>query len=324
MNPEITLITPMFNESGCIKENIKKIINSLQSLGVSWEYILINDGSTDDSYAIARECLAEHPNSKLIHYSPNRGRGYALRQGFDAAMGKYVITTESDLSWGADVISDLYNALKKRGDDIVIASTHMPEGGYENVPLFRRRLSSIGNRIIRHSFGGNLTMLSGMTRGYRRESIQSIYLEEDDKEIHLEIITKAQLLGLRISEIPGRIQWSSERKAKGFRKHIKIAKHIIPHLLSSISTGAFRIISIACILLLFAGAGLAIFGILNKLFSITPTPKPNIVTYGLLLVVLSIITFLLSVLSLQLLSIKKGIVHLQSQIKRFQKEKPEK
>ena len=324
MNPEITLITPMFNESGCIKENIKKIINSLQSLGVSWEYILINDGSTDDSYAIARECLAEYPNSKLIHYSQNRGRGYALRQGIDSATGKYVITTESDLSWGGGVISDLYSALKKRGDDIVIASTHMPEGGYENVPLFRRRLSSLGNRVIRHSFGGNVTMLSGMTRGYRRESIQSIYLEEDDKEIHLEIISKAQLLGWRVSEIPGRIQWSSERKAKGFRKHLKIAKHIIPHLLTSISTGAFRIISVVCMLLLLTGTGLAVFGIFNKLFSLTSSPKPNIVTYGLLLVVLSIITFLLSVLSLQLLSIKKGIVHLQSQIKRFQKEKTEK
>ena len=174
----------MYNEADCIKENIKKIINSLQSLGVSWEYIIIDDGSTDDSYTIVKECLMEYPNCKLIHYLPNKGRGYALRQGFDAASGDYVITTESDLSWGVDVISDLYNALGKRGDAIVIASTHMPDGGYENVPLFRRRLSSLGNRIIRHSFGGNLTMLSGMTRGYRRESIQSIYLEEDDKEIH--------------------------------------------------------------------------------------------------------------------------------------------
>lgn len=321
MNPMLTLITPMYNEADCILENIEKVITSLESLNVSWEYILVDDGSTDNSYAIAKEALADRPNCRIIHYIPNRGRGYALRQGFNTARGEYVITTESDLSWGSGIISTLYNALVRSGDDVVIASTYLPEGGYENVPLFRRKLSSYGNEVLRRSFGGGLTMLSGMTRGYRREAIQSIYLEEDRKEIHLEIVSKAQVLGYRISEIPGKIHWTPQRVDKGLRSQLGIVKHVIPHILSSLTEGAFKVffgLSLSCFLF---GLVLMVFGLLNKVFLITEVPKPNIVTYGFIGVTLAAICALIGILSLQLLGLRKHIIHLQSQMKKLQSDK---
>lgn len=317
MSPELTLITPMYNEADCIKENIQKILRALDELKVTWEYILVNDGSTDDSYAMAREALRGHANCKIIHYETNRGRGYALRQGFTVARGKYVVTTESDLSWGPEIIPALYHALVQTGSDIVVASTHLPEGGYENVPLFRRKLSSLGNQILRRSFDGNLTMLSGMTRGYRREVIQSIHLEENEKQIHLEIIAKAQLLGYRISEIPGKIRWTPERANEGSRKHLGIVKYIIPHLLSSVAEGAFKLVAGMSSMSFLVGIGLIIFGIINKLFLITDLPKPNIITYGLLFVIFSIIFLLVAILSLQLLNIRRHIIHLQSQLRKI-------
>lgn len=320
MNPKLTLITLMYNEAGCIQENIEKIFRALESFDESWEYILVDDGSTDNSYAIAKEALANKANCRIVHYTPNRGRGYALRQGFDTAKGEYIVTTESDLSWGTDIIFALYNALIETGDDVIIASTYLSEGGYENVPMFRKKLSSYGNNILRHCFGGGLTMLSGMTRGYKRSIIQSIFLEENKKQIHLEIISKAQLLGYQISEIPGKICWTPKRAKGGFRKHMGIIKHIIPHILNSLSEGAFKIIMFVSSLCFILGMGMVIFGVLNKLFFITKVPKPNIVTYGLIAITLAGVSFLIAVLSLQLMGIKKHIVTMQSQVKRLQSE----
>ena len=194
----------MYNESPQIRENVKRIVRALEKLNVSWEYFLVDDGSTDGSHEKALAGFAGDPRCKIIRYPNNRGRGYALRQGFDAATGNFIITTESDLSWGEEIIGELWNALQETNADVVIASVYAPGGKLENVPPFRYYLSKLGNIFLRLSFGGEITMFSGMTRGYRRKVIRSIYLEQNRKEIHLEIIDKCRALGFQINEIPNR------------------------------------------------------------------------------------------------------------------------
>ncbi len=316
--PGISLITPMYNESDCIQENIKEMLNALEKLRVSWEYILVDDGSTDDSYKKAQAAIAGHSDCRIIHYPVNKGRGFALRQGFAAANGRYVITTESDLSWGTDVIHSLYDALRNSDSDMVIASVYLPGGGFENVPLFRRLLSSWGNIILRWGFGHNLTMLSGMTRGYRRETIQALYLEENRKEIHLEIVAKAQELGLRIIEIPATIHWADPKPGQSRKGGLGITRFIIPHLLTSFDRAVFKTFIWISLLLFVIGVGLAGFGTINKFLLITAIPKPNIVIYGLVLILMAMLFTLFAGISLQLKNIFKCIVHLQSQIKRIQ------
>ncbi len=315
---DITLITPMYNEAEGLGDNIKKMIRALESLKVTWEYIIVDDGSTDDSLVLAKKAFSKRQNCRILHHAPNRGRGYALRQGFGISRGKYVITTESDFSWGVDVISEIYEALIRTGNDIIIVSPHLGEEGFENVPFFRRKLSSYGNKILHRSFGGNLTMLSGMTRGYRREVTQSIYLEEDEKQIHLEIISKAQLLGYRISEIPGKISWRPESAKKSFRQQLNIVRHIGPHILGSVTEGAFKILMGISLVFSITGFFLIAFGVLNKFFLITEIPKPFLINYGFAFFTLAVLSAFISVLSLQLIQIKKHIVHLQTQIRKLQ------
>ena len=65
-NLEISLITPMFNEEGEIENNIGRILVTMEKLGKDWEYILIDDGSTDDSYDIALEKIRNHPHCRIF------------------------------------------------------------------------------------------------------------------------------------------------------------------------------------------------------------------------------------------------------------------
>ncbi len=315
----MSLITPMFNEAAEIRNNIGRILAAMEKYEKEWEYILVDDGSTDESYKIALETIGDHPHCRVLHYPRNQGRGYALRKGFDGARGKYIITTESDLSWGSKIIEELYHQLVSSKSDVVVASVFHEGGGFKNVPIFRCLLSKSGNWIMRWCFETNLTQFSGMTRGYRREAIQSLHLEEKDKEIHLEIISKAEALGFRISEIPATIQWSKKRVKRGEKK-LSMLRYVISHLMSSLNQGSLKIFFFLSLVLFLIGVGFVTFGAINKIFFITDQPKPNIVNYGLVVLLMSLVCTLFGGMSIQLWYIRKNLIHLQSQVIALKKD----
>jgi glycosyltransferase involved in cell wall biosynthesis len=317
---EVSLVTPMFNEEGEIKANLEHILITMEKLGKDWEYILVDDGSTDNSYKIAFDVIGNHPRCNILHYHRNKGRGYALRKGFHAAKGKYIITTESDFSWGSEIIGQLYNQLVSSKNDLVVASVFNENGGFENVPFFRRLLSRSGNWFMRRCFGSDLTQFSGMTRGYRRDAIQSMHLEENDKEVHLEIISKAEALGFSVSEIPATIKWSKKRSKEGARK-ISVLRYVIPHLLGSINQGSLKFFFFLSCLFFFIGMGFSVFGTINKFFFLTEQPKPNIVNYGLFMILMSLVCSLFGSMGIQLWYIRKNLIHLQAQVTALSKYK---
>ena len=232
----LSVIAPMYNEQGLIAESVAALRRAADAFaahtGKTIELILVNDGSTDDTLQAAQTAAADDPRITVLSYRVNRGRGYALRTGIAQCRGDYVITTESDLSWGETIIDALYRALIDTGADIVIASPYRPGGALENVPFKRRVLSRLGNWLLRRTVSQNISMLSGMTRGYRGTAIRSLPLNEDRKEIHLEIVSKAAMLNWRFAEIPAVLRWAPpvpgtpKRKSK-FHAGALIRSHLL-------------------------------------------------------------------------------------------------
>src|SRR5262249_19560614 len=166
----ISVVCPFFNEEAIIDPSVRLMLQNLATLSEEWELIIVNDGSRDRSLELARALEAEDRRLRGVSYPDNRGRGYAIRTGVGHARGDLVLTTEIDSSWGDDICVTLAAELRKRPDaDIVIASPHLPGGGYRNVPLARVLLSTAGNYVIRSGLTYSVTMHTGMTRGYRRE-----------------------------------------------------------------------------------------------------------------------------------------------------------
>ncbi len=229
---ELTIISPFYNEKAIIVQSITKLRYALERLSVRWELLLINDGSTDGSGDLAAQAVEGVESVRLLGYSHNRGRGYALRHGFEHSRGRYVITTESDLTWGADIIEKLYQELIRSDADVVIASPYAQGGKLENVPFTRALLSWLGNRLLRLTVPSNITMLSGMTRGYRGDMIRALPLEENGKEIHLEIVSKACMAGYVFSEIPATLRWEKPAPGQAKRRSkFKAGRLIRSHLL---------------------------------------------------------------------------------------------
>jgi glycosyltransferase involved in cell wall biosynthesis len=124
---ELSVIAPMYNEADNIETTISKIRETLSDFDKSWELILVDDGSTDDTLSIAREYETKVENLRTIHYPVNHGRGKALRTGFKHARGQYVITIDFDLSYGPEHIIRIYEELANPSqmNDVVLGSAYM-------------------------------------------------------------------------------------------------------------------------------------------------------------------------------------------------------
>jgi|WetSurMetagenome_2_1015567.scaffolds.fasta_scaffold00078_13 glycosyltransferase involved in cell wall biosynthesis len=236
---KVSVVCPFYNESAIIEKAARGMLENLRGLkdrlNVEWELIAVNDGSKDDSVARIEKVLAGEPRAKLITYSQNQGRGFALKTGIDAATGDIIVTTEMDLSWGDGVVTDIVKAFLDRPHlDFVIASPNLPGGGYKNVPRKRVWVSKLGNQLLRMLFTKQITMNTGMTRGYRRDVIQGLETDEKEKEFHLEVLFKLLMMKYQFAEIPAVLEWKDEQlKEHGTPKRkssSSIAKLIFSHL----------------------------------------------------------------------------------------------
>jgi len=108
---ELTVIAPMYNEADNIETTISMIKETLSDFDKPWELLLVDDGSDDNTLEIARRFETKMPNLRVLHYPINCGRGKALRTGFNHARGKYIVTTDFDLSYSPHHIIQIYEQL---------------------------------------------------------------------------------------------------------------------------------------------------------------------------------------------------------------------
>jgi len=265
--PDLTIIAPMYNEEANVASTISRIKEAMSAFRESWEFIMVNDGSTDGTFETAKRLVAAEPNMRVIGYSRNAGRGRALRTGFAAARGRIVATVDFDLSYSPDHILRMYAYLQENPDvDIVLASAYMPGGSVAGVPAGRLFASRLGNVILRYALGGKFHTATCVVRAYRHEALDALDLESDGKDIHLEILSKALSLGFRIAEIPATLVGRKKGRSK-----FRLRKTSVSHLLFSVVERP---------MMLFGAAGLLILlGLVDGAYIIykwrTATLNPN-------------------------------------------------
>ena len=205
----------MYNELENIEPTIERIEGEMASFEGSWELVLVNDGSTDGSWNRAREVAEGRQNVRVAGYDENRGRGAAIRTGFDEARGQIVATVDFDLSYSPDHVLRMYRILENEpATDMVLASCYMPGGSVVGVAPLRLLVSWMGNLTLRLAFRGRFRTTTCIVRAYRRKVLDALVLESDRKEIHLEILSKALVLGFSVVEMPATL----ESRAKGSSK----------------------------------------------------------------------------------------------------------
>lgn len=225
--PYLSVIIPMFNEEANVWSTIDRVETTLAGLGKSFEILPVNDGSTDSTLEKLHEIADKNPRVRVVSYEKNGGRGKALRYGFKASRGELIASIDADLSYEPEYILEMVRTLQNDQEtDIVLASAYMPGGSTVGVPRDRLFISKLGNRILRLSISEDIHTVTCIVRCYRREVIESLDLESDDKEIHLEILSKAIAMGFRIKEIPAVLKARKKGSSK-FKFRSTAATHLI-------------------------------------------------------------------------------------------------
>jgi glycosyltransferase involved in cell wall biosynthesis len=189
-NLDFSIVIPVYNEAGIIESTLRELESYLLGYAGrhSWEIIVINDGSEDDTLNRLMALGGEMENLLVVDLGCHKGRGMALRQGIGQARGEIIVSIDADLSYAPYHIERMIETMRKNKADLVLASAYSPGGTVEHVPFKRLFLSRWGNKLLSLMFGGKISTFTCLVRAYRRDFINRLDLHSDDKEIHLEIL----------------------------------------------------------------------------------------------------------------------------------------
>lgn len=188
---------PCLNENRTLAACIEKAQLFLKEYDVSGEVIIADNGSTDGSIEIA-----EKMNTKVVRVS-TRGYGAALAAGIDAAKGKYVIMGDSDASYDFSALLPFVEKLRA-GYDLVMGNRfkgHIAPGAMPPMHRYFGNpfLTAIGRLFFSCKECGDF--YCGL-RGFRKEAVRGLQLQSHGMEFALEMVVKARMHELRITEVP--------------------------------------------------------------------------------------------------------------------------
>ena len=196
---ELSIVMPCLNEARTLGITIDKAMDFLKKCGIRGEVVVSDNGSTDGSTEIAIS-----KGARLVT-AETKGYGSALMKGIGAARGRYVIMGDSDDSYD---FSDLMPFIEKLRDGFELVMGNRMTGGIQAgaMPFLHRYLgnpvlSGIGRLFFKTPIGDFHCGL----RGFRRESILSLGLASPGMEFASEMVVKASLFKLRITEVPTKL-----------------------------------------------------------------------------------------------------------------------
>lgn len=190
---EISVVVPIFNEEESVELLISRLHEALTATGRSYEIVLIDDGSKDQSWAKMKDLSLLYPGLHLIQFRRNFGQTAAMSAGFNESHGEIIITMDADLQNDPKDIPLLLAEVDK-GFDVVSGWRRDRKDTYIN----RRLPSIIANYLISHITGVHLHDYGCTLKAYRREIVQNIQLYG---ELHRFIPALASWVGGQISEV---------------------------------------------------------------------------------------------------------------------------
>ena len=198
---DLSIIIPVFNQQKKITYSIKKIKQAVELWFSNYELIVVNDGSTDNTLTFLKGIALTDERIHILSYTPNRGKGYAVRQGVLHSQGDVVMFLDGDLDIAPDSIKDYVESLSTA--DLVIASKRHPESSV-TIPRSRALLSRAFNLLIRMATGISQKDTQAGFKVGRGEIMRTIFRSASINRyaFDVELFTIASILHLKVHEMP--------------------------------------------------------------------------------------------------------------------------
>ena len=149
----LSIVIPAFNEERRLEASLDKLDDFIQKENSDAEIIVVDDGSTDATARLVIRRMLDKPYLRLLQNHINRGKGYSLRRGVEAALGETILLTDADLSVPIKELCKLTRAIDE-GADIAIGSRGIDAGGGRVRAPWHRQLCSAGFRMLVRSVLG--------------------------------------------------------------------------------------------------------------------------------------------------------------------------
>ena len=291
--PDISVVVPLYNEAESLPELVAWIDRVAEGHGLSYEAILVDDGSSDASWEEVERLKTRYPALRGIRFARNYGKSAALYCGFAAAAGEVVVTMDADLQDSPDEIPELRRMILEEGYDLVSGWKRK-----RHDPVGKRWPSKFFNWTARAATGIRLHDFNCGLKAYRSKVVKSI---EVYGEMHRFIPVLARQAGFRhIGEKVvdhharkyGRSKFGMERMVKGYLDLITVL------FMSHFGRSPMYFFGGLGTLMFLLGGGTTVWIIVGKLWKqahalpLRPVPEQPLCYLAILAVILGVQLFL--------------------------------
>jgi len=208
------VVVPAYNEEERLPRTLVRLHEYYEAQAYPYDVTIVNDGSNDRTAGLVSEFASTHPKFRLIDYSPNHGKGYAVRTGMLAAQGDLVLFCDADLATPQEETEKLLPHMTD-GADVAIGSRPLRESSLEkHQPLYREMFGRMANKLIQLLAVRGIQDTQCGFKIFTQKAAQDIFsrCKLDEFGFDFECLMVAQDLGYRIDEVP--IRWLDQEGSK--------------------------------------------------------------------------------------------------------------
>ncbi len=206
----LTAIVPIFNEEKYLFDSVTR----LQKTNIFNEIILIDNCSTDESFAIAQNLKEKDSSISVLQTNTNSGKASAVQLGLNFVKTSHVITHDADLEYFPEDIVEMFEVAKMHPNDLILGSRII--GNKERKKVYFT--TYFGNRILSIMFSFinryKVSDISTCYQMYSLKNIQKLSLNEKGFGMELEVLSKFIKLGIEIIEVPIKYEGRSYSEGK--------------------------------------------------------------------------------------------------------------
>ena len=217
MSPEISIVIPAYDEAARISHPLERIFDYLKTEKIRGEVIVVDDGSKDDTAGVAESVFQNNRelDARVISYEPNRGKGYAVRQGLRDARANITLFSDADLSTPIEEMNKLVRPIQLGDVDVTFGSRAIDRsliGTHQ--PWRREQGGKVMNLIIRKMSRLDFADTQCGFKAFNMVKFRPLLdvMTVDRFGFDVEFLFVAKYHGLRLKEIP--VRWNNVEGSK--------------------------------------------------------------------------------------------------------------
>ncbi len=223
-HPRLSILIPAYNEEERIANTITETCNTMDSLSISYEIIVINDGSDDRTFEEASKIAKTFDSVRVVHYTQNGGKGNAIKYGCRFVTGDFVTFLDADLELHPRQLKRFFEYMNKYHADIVVGSKrhYLSKIDY---PAHRRLLSWFYHLLVKMMFHIPVNDTQLGLKLFKHEIIDTVIPKILIKRYayDVEILANANRMGFKVIEAPIELNFKRKINRVRFNAIIKIA-----------------------------------------------------------------------------------------------------